>query len=83
MVKKVIQVPINDDLLIALDHLSEKQSTPRAELIRKACRQYLKQVEQEELDQLYRKGYKNTPEAPEVAAAQLSLASRVISAEQW
>jgi metal-responsive CopG/Arc/MetJ family transcriptional regulator len=81
--KKVIQVPVNPDLLAELDRLAAKQSTPRAELIRQACRQFLKRQEQQELDILYRKGYQQTPETPQLAEAQLDLTSRVIAPEQW
>ncbi len=52
MVKKVIQVPVDEELLIALDQISRRQCKARAELIRKACQRYLEQVELEELDQL-------------------------------
>lgn len=81
--KKVIQVPVNHELLAELDRLAEKQSTPRAEIIRQACRQFLKRAEQEELEALYRRGYQQTPETAQLAEAQLDLTSRVISQEQW
>lgn len=83
MNKKVIQVPVNQDLLADLDRLAEKQNTPRAEVIRQACRQFLKRAEQEELESLYREGYKQTPETPQLAEAQLDLTGRVIAQEQW
>jgi len=42
MVKKVIQVPVDEELLSALDQLSKKQSKARSELIRQACQRYLR-----------------------------------------
>jgi metal-responsive CopG/Arc/MetJ family transcriptional regulator len=81
--KKVIQVPLNPDMLEELDRLAEKQSTPRAEIIHQACRQFLKRAEQEELDSRYRKGYAQTPETPQLAEAQVELTKRVIAQEHW
>lgn len=83
MVKKVIQVPVDEELLIALDRVSRKQQTARAELIRKACRRYLEQVEAEELDRLYQQGYERLPEEPELGQAQTTLAAEILPAESW
>ncbi len=43
MAKKVIQVPVDEELLEELDYLSRKQRRARSELIRQACRIYLRQ----------------------------------------
>ena len=83
MVKKVIQVPVDEELLIALDRVSRKQQKARAELIRKACRRYLEQVEAEELDRLYQQGYERLPEEPELGQAQTALAAEILPAESW
>jgi metal-responsive CopG/Arc/MetJ family transcriptional regulator len=83
MVKKVIQVPVDEELLIALDHLSKKQRKARSELIRQACRRYLGQVESEELDRLYQQGYKRLPEEPEQGEAQIALAGEILPKESW
>lgn len=83
MVKKVIQVPVDENLLEALGRESKKQSRARAELIREACERYLKQIENEALDKLYREGYEKIPEEPEVAGAQVALAGQVLSGESW
>jgi hypothetical protein len=83
MVKKVIQVPVGEELLIALDQRSRKQNKARAELIREACQFYLKQVESEELDRLYQEGYERLPEGPELAEAQIGLAGEVLPEEVW
>ena len=52
MNKKIIQMPVNLNLLA-------------------------------ELETHYRKGYKQTPEAQQLAEAQLDLTKRVIAPEQW
>ena len=83
MVKKVIQVPVDMDLLAALDQVSRRQRKARADLIRKACRCYLEQVESEELDRLYRQGYERLPEEPKLGKAQIALAGEVLPEESW
>ena len=83
MTKKVIQVPVDEELLIALDRTSRKQSKARAELIREACQSYLEQVESEELDRLYREGYERVPEEPELGEAQIGLAGEILPEESW
>ena len=83
MVKKVIQVPVDEELLIALDRVSRKQQKARAELIREACQRYLEQVEAEELDRLYQQGYERLPEEPELGQAQTALAAEILPAESW
>ena len=81
--KKVIQVPIDADLLGALDRLSRKQRKARSGLIRQACQHYLKEVEHEELDRLYQKGYEGMPEEPELGEVQIALASETLAKESW
>lgn len=83
MVKKVIQVPVDTELLAALDQLSRKQRKARSELIRQACKLYLGQVESEELDRLYQQGYERFPEEPEFGDAQVALAGEILPRESW
>jgi metal-responsive CopG/Arc/MetJ family transcriptional regulator len=83
MSKKVIQVPIEEDLLGALDKMSKKRRQSRSGLIREACQQYLEQIECEELDRLYTEGYKRLPEEPSLGQAQAALANQVLPQEPW
>jgi metal-responsive CopG/Arc/MetJ family transcriptional regulator len=83
MVKKVIQVPVDEELLVALDRTSGKQNRARAELIREACQCYLERVESEELDRLYQRGYEKVPEGPESGEVQIGLAGEVLPEESW
>ena len=83
MVKKVIQVPVDEELLTALDQLSKKQRKARSELIRHACQRYLGQVESEELDRLYQHGYERLPEEAELGEAQIALAGEILPKESW
>ena len=83
MAKKVIQVPVDEELLTALDQLSRKQRKARSELIRQACQRYLGQVESEELDLLYQQGYERLPEEPELGQTQIALAGEILPKESW
>jgi len=83
MAKKVIQVPVDEELLIALDQLSRKQRKARSELIRQACQRYLVQVEFEELDLLYQQGYERLPEEAEMGETQIALTGEILPKESW
>lgn len=83
MAKKVIQVPVDDELLKDLDSLSKKQSKARSELIRQACMRYLRQIEYEELDKLYQQGYMSIPEEPEVGEVQIAMSGETLCKESW
>lgn len=83
MAKKVIQVPMDRDLLEELDRLCVGRGLARAELIRESCREYLKRADEEERDRAYRKGYEQVPEGPEAATAQVKLVKHVLPGEEW
>ena len=83
MAKKIIQVPMDEHLIDTLNVSSKKRGRARAEFIRLACQQYLKQVEYEQMDEVYRKGYERLPEEPLLAESQAALAGQVINEESW
>ena len=83
MAKKVIQVPVDEGLLKDLDDLSQKQGKARSELIRQACLRYLREMEYEELDRLYKQGYMRIPEEPEIGEAQAAMSGEVMAKELW
>ena len=83
MVKKVIQVPVGEGMLRALDSMSRRQNRPRAELIREACQAYLARVESEELDRVYQQGYERFPEDVKLGEAQVALAAEILAGESW
>lgn len=62
MRKKVIQVPIPEDLLATLDRHSKEAGTSRAALIREACAEYITRSEEEELHRRDVEGYTKYPE---------------------
>jgi len=83
MVKKVIQVPVDEELLRDLNNLSKKHRKTRSELIRQACSSYLQQIEHEELDRLYQQGYMRIPEEPETGEIQAAMSGEFMSRESW
>jgi metal-responsive CopG/Arc/MetJ family transcriptional regulator len=83
MPKKVIQVPLDEDLLRTLDGLSRDRHESRSELIREACRLFIRVIRHDKLDRAYEEGYRRLPESPSVAEAQTALASRVLEEEDW
>ena len=83
MVKKVIQVPVDEKLLYELDELSKKQSKARSEIIRRACQQYLDRIESEELDNIYQQGYERIPEETGTGEAQVAFIGEILAEELW
>jgi metal-responsive CopG/Arc/MetJ family transcriptional regulator len=81
--KKVIQVPVDIELLNELDRFSVKQSKARAELIRQACQRYLDELKSEEMDKIYRQGYEKIPEDSRIGGAQVGIISKITPAESW
>lgn len=61
---KVIQVPIDQKLLRAVDRQARARNSSRAAFIRGACEAYLQRLEEEELDRRYVEGYRRKPEDP-------------------
>ncbi len=83
MVKKVIQVPVDEELLKNLDSVSQQQRKARSALIRQACIYYLQQIENAELDKLYQEAYGRMPEEPEIGDSQIAILGGVLSMESW
>ena len=83
MTKKVVQVPMERDLLNALDSVSKQAGRSRADVIREACRRYLKRMEEKRLDLTYQAGYSRVPEKPSLGQVQAALAGEVLSEETW
>jgi metal-responsive CopG/Arc/MetJ family transcriptional regulator len=83
MAKKVIQVPMDENLLNALNATSKRRGQPRSEFIREACQRYLRQTEYEQMDEVYKEGYERLPEEPLAGEAQTVLAGQVLPEESW
>lgn len=80
---KVIQVPIDDELLRAVNRRAKTLRSTRASLIRTACQEYLRRLEEAELDRRYVEGYRRTPEQGQIGRTGATLASRVWPREKW
>jgi hypothetical protein len=77
--RKMIQVPVDTELLTALDRLSIKQRETMSEVIRQACRRFLLEVESER----YKEGYEKLPEEPDEAIVQMTTTSEILSKDPW
>ena len=80
---KIVQVPMEKELLAALDELSKAQASSRSAIIRRACHEYLRRVREEALDDEYERGYRRIPESESVGQAQAALAAQVLPEESW
>jgi len=80
---KVIQVPIDSGLLSHIDETAGLVAENRAEFIREACRQRLRDLETKELERRYVEGYRREPEDPTGARTNAKLLARVVPRERW
>jgi metal-responsive CopG/Arc/MetJ family transcriptional regulator len=83
MSMKIIQVPIDNVLLGAVNRLAKVRRSTRAALIREACQRYLETVEEEELDRKYAEGYRRKPESAAVGKLGEKMAKEVWAKEDW
>lgn len=81
--KKIIQVPIDDELLHRIDATAGVVAESRAAFIREACKQRLKSLNAKELDRLYVEGYRKKPEELDWAEVSAKLLSRRLPKEKW
>ncbi len=80
---KIIQVPIEDELLERIDTSAGAAGQSRTAFIREACKQRLKSLEAEELDRRYVAGYRKKPEDLEWAKASVRLLSKRLPKDKW
>ncbi len=81
--KKIIQVPIDDDLLKRIDTTAGVVAESRAAFIREACQQRLKSLQAKELDRLYVEGHLSQPEDLAWAESSAKLLSKRLPKEKW
>jgi|GEM_PF-781980 len=65
MPKKIIQVPVDRDLLEALNEVSREQAKSRSAVIREACAEYIAGLAEAEADRRYIRSYTEMPETEE------------------
>ena len=63
-----IQVVLDEDLLEAADRVAGRTKVNRSALIRRALREHLKKIGEEELERRDREGYEAQPDTGELAA---------------
>lgn len=80
---KVIQVPMEEELLRRVNRLARARRSTRAALIREACQEYLRRLEEQELERRYVEGYRGKPEKPAWGKAGAKLAARVWPKDDW
>ncbi len=81
--KKIIQVPMEDELLERIDGTAGVISESRAAFIREACKQRLRSLQAKELDRRYFEGYRRKPEDLDWAQASVKLLSKRLPKEKW
>jgi metal-responsive CopG/Arc/MetJ family transcriptional regulator len=81
--KKIIQVPLELDLLERIDETAGAVAESRAAFVREACKLRLKSLEAREMDRRYVEGYRKKPEDTAWAKAGAKLLSRALPRETW
>ena len=81
--KKIIQVPIEADLLKRIDATAGVVAESRAAFIREACQQRLKNLRSKELDRVYMEGHRRQPEDLGWAESSVKLLAKRLPKEKW
>jgi hypothetical protein len=81
--RKIIQVPIEEELLTRIDETVGQVAESRAAFIREACRSRLEALKGGQLDRQYVDGYRRKPEDPAWAKETARLLSKVLPREKW
>ena len=80
---KVIQVPMDENLLRALTRQAKASRTSRSAFVREACQRHLKRLNEEELERQYVEGYRRKPESASVGKLGERMAKEVWPKEDW
>jgi metal-responsive CopG/Arc/MetJ family transcriptional regulator len=80
---KVIQVPMEEELLKQIDATAGILAESRSAFIREACQQRLKSLHAKELDRLYIEGHQKHPEDVDWAQSSAKLLSKRLPKEKW
>jgi hypothetical protein len=80
---KIIQVPMEQELLRQIDATAGIVAESRAAFIREACQQRLKSLHAKELDRLYIEGHQSRPENLDWAESSAKLLSKRLPKEKW
>lgn len=80
---KVIQVPIDEDLLRQIDDAAGKLAESRAAYIRGACRRRLEREAVTALDRRYVEGYRTKPEERAWGVLGAKVLARRLEKDRW
>ena len=80
---RIIQVPMNEDLLNQIDATARVVAESRSAFIREACQQRLKSLHAKELDRSYIEGHQSHPESLDWAESSAKLLSKRLPKEKW
>lgn len=80
---RIIQVPMNEDLLERLDAYSSERGQSRSAFIREACAKYVAKLTEEEADRQYAEAYRKFPEDLGEIKAWTRLAAEVWGTESF
>ncbi len=80
---KVIQVPMDEKLVRAVNREARALRSTRAALIRAACEDYLRRIAEQELDRRYVEGYRRKPEKSDWGKMGAKMAAQVLPEERW
>lgn len=80
---KIIQVPMDEELLNQIDATAGVVAESRAAFIRVACQQRLRSLHAKELDRLYVEGHQKHPEGLDWAQSSAALLSKRLPKEKW
>lgn len=76
---KIVQVPMGEKEAMELAQVAKELQISRADLIRKACAQYLRGLRETALDEEYARGYREIPEDSGFATVSAAL----VPPEDW
>ena len=80
---KVIQVPMDEKLLQAVNRKARTSRSTRAAFIRTACQEYLQKLEEQELERRYVEGYRRKMEKGAWGEMGARLAAEILPEEEW
>jgi len=80
---KLIQVPMGKELVNELIQISKKTGKSRAEIIRKACCDYIDRLRVNNLEEAYEKSYEKIPEDSVIAEVSTELFAKMTEEEGW
>ena len=81
--KRVIQVPVDDELFDEIQGMSKTLNASQAQVMREAFVTYRRLVKERELDRQYLEGHGKKPEDTSFGEAQLGVLGEVLHKEKW